>query len=175
VLPGDHVDVLLTHAFQQKGTDQRNVTVTETALQDLRVIAVDQSSADNATEAVLAKTVTLEATPKEAETLSLIVNMGKVSLALRSLALSDEPASPKLPAKPTRTVDREVSSIMGGGNQPTVALVQVVRGNKKVQLENGGPLAGRPGEAPADEEPQPKNVPVAETQSVDPKTAIAGQ
>jgi pilus assembly protein CpaB len=174
VLPGDHVDVLITHAFQSKGSDQRNVTVTETALQDLRVIAVDQSAADNATEAVLAKTVTLEATPKEAETLNLIANMGKVSLALRSLALAEAPPSRKLPAKPTVTVDREVSAMLGGGPRNT-ALVQVVRGNKKVQMENGGPAAGRPTEAPADEEPQPKNVPVAETPSADTNTAVAGQ
>jgi pilus assembly protein CpaB len=175
VLPGDHVDVLITHAFTPKGQDERNITVTETALQDLRVIAVDQSAADNATEAVLAKTVTLEATPKEAETLNLVANMGKVSLALRSLANADEPPAKKLPVKPTVTVDREVSAMMSAGPKNT-ATVQVVRGNKKPEME-GGASSGRGGpiEGPAnvDEEEKPGDVPVAATPA--PNTAIAGQ
>jgi pilus assembly protein CpaB len=173
VLPGDRVDVLVTHGFQSPGTGQRNVTVTETALQDLRVIAVDQTTADNATEAVLAKTVTLEATPKEAETLNLVAQMGKVSLALRSLALADEPAQRKLPFKPTVTVDREVSSVLGGGPRNT-ATVQVVRGNKKIQMEGGNSGNARPTQAPDTDDAQPSNIPVANAPA-EADTAIAGQ
>jgi pilus assembly protein CpaB len=175
VLPGDRVDVLLTHGFNSKGANSRNITVTETALQDIRVIAVDQNTADNAKEAVLAKTVTFEATPKEAETLNLVASMGKVSLALRSLALADGAPAKKLPFKPTVTVDHEVSAMLGAGPSNT-ATVQVVRGNKKAQMEGGrSGSGGRPAEAPEQEEEEPSDVPVAVAPPANADTSIAGQ
>jgi pilus assembly protein CpaB len=125
VLPGDHVDVLVTHTLPSKGSDRRTITVTDTALQDLRVIAVDQTTDDQSDKAMVAKTVTLEATPKQAEKLNLIAQMGRVSLALRSLA---PPDPEKRPFHPTFTVDREVSALL----TDTGPVVQVVRGNKTV-------------------------------------------
>ena len=174
VLPGDRVDVLLTHAFEEKGAE-RSITATETVLQDIRVIAIDQSPNDNVTEAVLAKTVTLEATPKEAEKLNLVAQMGKVSLALRSLAIVDAPPPP-VPARPTLTVDTEVSPILSGSKRQ--AMVQVVRG-RRTQMENGGPAggaAGRPTDStPADVEDQkPVDAPVAAAPA-SANTAVAGQ
>ncbi len=139
VLPGDHVDVLVSHILPAQGAEKRTVNVTETALEDLRVIAVDQTTNDQSNGAVLAKTVTFEATPKQAEILSLIEQMGKVSLSLRSLAVAQaSDATRELPARRhSYTVDSEASALLSRGN--AVPTVQVVRGDK-TKME-GGALA----------------------------------
>jgi pilus assembly protein CpaB len=153
VLPGDRVDVLLTYTMPSKGANQRVITATETSVEDVRVIAVDQSTNDQSMGAVLAKTVTLEATPKQAEMLNLMTQMGRVSLALRSLPTAEpqpvpasahqvslKPQSEKQqsekspPAKPrqTYTIDTEAAALLTRqGQRPTI---QVVRGSK-TQME----------------------------------------
>jgi len=42
MLPGDHVDIILTQNFNEAGTDPGRRSVGETILRDLRVVAVDQ-------------------------------------------------------------------------------------------------------------------------------------
>lgn len=133
VLPGDHVDVLVTHVLPAQGSEKRSINVTETALEDVRVIAVDQTTNDQSNAPVLAKTITLEATPKQAEVLSLIEQMGKVSLSLRGLAVTKADIDER--AKKSRyTVDSEASSLLTRSTAPTV--VQVVRGSKTT-MEGG--------------------------------------
>jgi pilus assembly protein CpaB len=166
VLPGDRVDVLLTYTMPAKGQNQRVITATETSVEDVRVIAVDQSTNDQSTGAVLAKTVTLEATPKQAEMLNLMAQMGRVSLSLRSLPKAQpEPASAAqvslkqdsekpVPARPrqTYTVDTEaVALLMRQKQRPTV---QVVRGSK-TQMEEGATMPTARGSAPAALQPNP--------------------
>jgi pilus assembly protein CpaB len=136
VLPGDRVDVLVTHSVASQGVVKRSMTVTETALEDLRVIAVDQTTDDQSNKAVLAKTITLEATPKQAEELNLAAQLGHISLALRSLPAPKKPE----PRRRRFTVDGEVSPLLAGlgRKEPTV---QVVRGEKKVEFVGGSASA----------------------------------
>jgi len=85
VFPGDRVDLLLTHSIPgAKGTAPRRAT--ETVLSDIRVLAVDQRTGDTETKAELAKTATLEVTPTQAEIIAVAIEMGRLSLSLRSLA-----------------------------------------------------------------------------------------
>ncbi len=95
ILPGDHVDVILTHDVRRdlpknKGTVVIAKTIlrntAETILRNVRVLAIDQKFKDFKKEATLGKTVTLEVTPKQAETLIVAKIMGRISLTLRSLA-----------------------------------------------------------------------------------------
>ncbi len=95
VLPGDQVDVILSHditkslprTMQDFGSDAGVVKhAAETVLENVRVLAVDQTVSNNADgEAVVAKTATLEVTPEHAQVLALAANMGSLSLSLRSL------------------------------------------------------------------------------------------
>lgn len=95
VLPGDLVDVILSHDITQSlprqmqdfGSDAGVVKhAAETVLESVRVLAVDQTVGKNADgEAVVAKTATLEVTPYQAQVLALAANMGDLSLSLRSL------------------------------------------------------------------------------------------
>jgi len=86
VLPGDHVDVILTRAAPKTGSSGGDPYVSETILTNVRVLAVDQQIADGKDAAMLAKdTVTLELTPRQAETLAQSTQLGTIALALRAL------------------------------------------------------------------------------------------
>jgi pilus assembly protein CpaB len=90
IVPGDRVDVVLTQSFGEAGLPASKRSVGETVLQDLRVIAVDQTTAavvDPKTkqpEARVAKTITLEVTAQQAEALMVALHLGKIQLTLRN-------------------------------------------------------------------------------------------
>lgn len=93
ILPEDHVDILLTHhdkaAEKASGTEK---IVTDTILQNVRVLAVDQAVAEkNGQRVVVGKTATVELTPEQAQTLANAHQLGSLSLSLRSLMDSQSP------------------------------------------------------------------------------------
>ena len=158
--PGDFVDLILTHSVQ---TSQSPVRASETFIENVRVLAVDQMLTNPDNKAVLAKTVTLEVSPKQAEEINVAKDLGKISLSLRSLANHPEIAA--TPTKPTEkpietfddvlraaskekldaeaavepnsvTRDTDVSHIItpnGGANMR----VHVIRGNQHEDIEFG--------------------------------------
>lgn len=80
VLPGSHVDVLVTG--HPPGAEQ---TVTRTFLQNMQVLATGQAmQADARGQAIQAPTVTLMASPDQAELLTLANSEGHIQLILRS-------------------------------------------------------------------------------------------
>jgi len=92
VFPGDKVDLLLSIILkpEDKNSDlKRDFYFTETLLKDVRVIGKDQSAVQVEGEAKIAKSATLEVTPKQAETVALATMVGKLSLSLRSLGDED--------------------------------------------------------------------------------------
>lgn len=89
IFPGDRVDLILTHQMRVAGTVER---ASETFIEDARVLAVDQMLDNPENAPVLAKTVTLEVTPKQAEEINVAKDLGKISLSLRSLANKESEA-----------------------------------------------------------------------------------
>ena len=77
VLPGDHVDVLVTRQ------PDKNASTTDIVLQNIRVLAVDQIADDSADKPTVARAVTLEVDTAAAQRLSLAASVGALSLALR--------------------------------------------------------------------------------------------
>ncbi len=94
IMPNDRVDVLLSRRDREaeKATGVEAHT-SEIILSNIRVLAIDQVVEDK-DKARVSKTVTLELSPRQAETLGLARQRGLVSLALRPLldAGSDQPA-----------------------------------------------------------------------------------
>lgn len=87
VVPGDRVDIILTRRDREaeKRTGVESY-VSETILNNVRVLAIDQTVEDkNGQKVVIGKTATLELAPRQAETLALGKQMGTLSLALRSI------------------------------------------------------------------------------------------
>jgi len=115
VFPGDKVDLLITHRVT--GHTEGDHEAAETVLHDVRVIAVDQKLDSKNGEALVAHTATLEVTPKQSEVIAVAVEMGKLSLSLRSLAIDgpDEGARADGSADDghgTFTLDSEVSQLL---------------------------------------------------------------
>jgi len=88
VFPGDHIDLLLTQTVKAEGGP--GMKASETILQNLRVLATDQSTENTTVEGKTRvrtfRTVTLEVTPKIAEKIAVAQTLGTLSLSLRSIA-----------------------------------------------------------------------------------------
>jgi pilus assembly protein CpaB len=86
VFPGDHVDIILAHRLELVSPKKTtSAFASETVLTNLRVLATDQSTGDLQNKPKLAHTVTLEATPKQAEALEVASTLGNLYLSLRGL------------------------------------------------------------------------------------------
>ena len=108
-------------------------------LQDVKVIAVDQISAEQKDRPTVAKAVTLEVTPQQAQKISLATDVGHLSLILRKtgdpnvvanqrITTSDliegaeRAAPPPAPANPTPVQTEPVQAPL-----PTNATVWIIR------------------------------------------------
>ncbi len=124
VLPGDRVDILLTRTVT--GAGKQDTELTQIIAENVRVLGVDQSDNDEENKPVVAKAVTVEVTPEQAQSISLGLSVGTVSLTLRHVA-DDTPLTQKLltvgqllPALP-----RAVHARSSGGG---AGEVRVIRG-----------------------------------------------
>ncbi|MFB9984187.1 Flp pilus assembly protein CpaB [Mesorhizobium kowhaii] len=86
VFPGDRVDVLLTQTV--RGADGADKSFVDVLLQSMKVLAVDQVADVSKDNPTVVKSVTLEASTKDAQKLTLAAGAGQLSLALRQAAAS---------------------------------------------------------------------------------------
>jgi pilus assembly protein CpaB len=89
VLPGDHVDVLLTR------TDKGN-SLTDVVTQNVRVLAIDQLADERADKPSVVKAVTLEVSVVDGEKLALAATAGTLSLLLRKAGEMTDQASQRV-------------------------------------------------------------------------------
>jgi len=82
VLPGDHVDLLLTRSIGGGNMQQAN-SVTQILAENMKVLAIDQSDDDETDKPVVAHAITIEVTPEQAQLITLGQSVGAVTLALR--------------------------------------------------------------------------------------------
>src|SRR5262249_39216980 len=80
IQPNDRVDVVLIRSVSDSSTRR---DYSDLLLQDVKVIAVDQIASERTDHPVVAKAVTLEVTPFQAQKISLATNVGHLSLILR--------------------------------------------------------------------------------------------
>ena len=80
LLPDNHVDVLASRKLSDASEEIR----TETIVQDIKVLAVDQESTSDQKKAVVVRSVTLEMTPQQAEEVFKAQEQGSIQLALRN-------------------------------------------------------------------------------------------
>jgi pilus assembly protein CpaB len=127
VFPGDKVDLLLSIVIKpenDKSEMQRDFYFTETLLKNVRVIGKDQSAVQIEGEVKVAKSATLEVTPKQAETVALATMVGQLSLSLRSLGEEDVILS-ELSSQNSDTgkaLDHKVSFVDAAEKQPVQRL-----------------------------------------------------
>jgi pilus assembly protein CpaB len=144
VLPGDHVDVVLTRQL-----DKGNAT-TEVVLQNARVLAVDQSADDRSSKAAVAKAVTLEVDTVGAQKIWLAASVGSLSLLLRKAGEASAEPTRRVTledlSKPERIAPQKNTSVTNisvkrGGN--TQSYEVPVEGTGNSLLASGGARARR--------------------------------
>jgi pilus assembly protein CpaB len=101
VQPGDRVDIILTYSISGGTIDaERDVKASETVITNLRVLALDQrlganeqirEASGNVAPVPVARTATLEVTPRQAEMITLSTTLGDLSLVLNSVRDGGDP------------------------------------------------------------------------------------
>ncbi len=109
LLPDNRIDIILTQTFAEDSEPTRK-SVGETILKDIRVIAVDQRlghelppEKTTGLEGSMPKTITLEVTEREAETLVVASRIGRLDVSLRALGVNGEEEE-AIVAKPVTAV-----------------------------------------------------------------------
>jgi pilus assembly protein CpaB len=155
VFAGDRVDILITLPVPQDGATGNSGyqhKAAETVLRDVRVIAIDQHLDNKDGQAVVARNVTFEVTPKQSEIIAVASEIGKLSLSLRSLAAVKGHQSAVVAAADSHddpglrnvTLDSEVSQLLPkpftSGQNPNDRTVTILRGNGN----NGTSVSSQP-------------------------------
>ena len=159
ILPGDRIDILLTHDKLRTAIRRRRggkpvnpdepmmviANLTETIMRDVKVLAVNQlvDLAEGTT--IAARTLTLELTPKRAELLITARTMGKFSWVLRSLQNDPSKAADTDVKKPSYTTDVEVSPVLKNFD----AIMKAHRARMPAKKEPVPVKVEAPAEAPA--------------------------
>jgi pilus assembly protein CpaB len=89
VLPGDRVDIMLSRS-------QNNQAFVDVLLQNIKVLAIDQSADDQKENPTVAKAVTVEVSTFDAQKLTLAASVGQLSLALREVAANTGEATQRV-------------------------------------------------------------------------------
>ncbi len=145
--PGDRVDIILSHTVRTE--DKKRRRASETILENVRILAIDQRTNDQDGKPKVGKTITLELTPKQVELSTVAQSLGSLSLSLRSLAEDQDQlrqmASGELdpdelesgPARPARTYtwENEVSLLVPWANAEGLT---VARGSKVKRVSSNG-------------------------------------
>lgn len=114
ISPGDRVDVILSYQVKLSGDEKDSAAgkvdkhASQTILENVNVLAIDQNSRKEDDKAKVGRTVTLEVNSAGAEKLVLASEMGELSLSLR--ALGD--VAPKEKTAHNFTTDVQVSSLL---------------------------------------------------------------
>jgi len=126
ILPGDRVDVLQTRDRVTPGGEEGaavgKVIIAETILQNVRVLALDQSTAaEKDAKSIVASTATLEVGPLDAEALVKAKASGPVTLTLRAYT---DLGGPTGISPGQRTGDESLVRINRGGQTSSISVRQ---------------------------------------------------
>ncbi|MCB2055763.1 MAG: Flp pilus assembly protein CpaB [Geminicoccaceae bacterium] len=143
IFPGDLVDLILTQTLAATGGAEKDVPrrVSETVLERVRVLAMGRRmegvlagdlEANGKGGSVQVRTATLEVTPRGAEVVALVNELGKLSLSLRGLAQDGDAAT----TASVPTWDSDVSKVLGASPTSAGAVI-VLRGSKREDVVLG--------------------------------------
>ncbi len=128
IRPGDHVDVVLTQVFEKADPARR--ALSETVLQNARVIAIDQEIVQGGKTigtamGKQAQTVSLELTPEQVKKITVAKQLGTLSLSVRAAidqwetsdntAMSSCDVSPELARQSALAGQRTAVAVHMGG------------------------------------------------------------
>lgn len=139
VFPGDKVDLLLTHKIASKDPGD-TMLASETFIEDVRVLAIDQMLDNPDNKAMVAKTITLEVSPKQAEMINVATSLGSISVSLRSLS--------KTKLAGTDSVKPADAAIVPTGAAPVTATTPAVTATPQAAAATGANVSVQTAESP---------------------------
>jgi len=135
IVPDDRVDIILTTTPVGAGADMK---ISKIVLQNKRVLSVAQNTEQKDGKPQLARSITLEVTPEEAEKMSLASSEGQIVLALRGLGDDKETTtigSNKRDLLSLAAVTRKVSGGPATQPPPDKYRVEVIHGSNRSVVE----------------------------------------
>ncbi len=135
IWPGDQVDLILTQELQPADAPLARRVVGETLLTNVRVIAVDQqftqgATAADATPNRIARTVTLEVTPEQAERVAVGSRLGRIALTVRAIGQEEAGTA----ALPGFVVGGDVSSALARSATSEGIRMRVIQGDGRQEV-----------------------------------------
>ncbi len=146
ISPGDFVDVILTHNIKITGDDKTIVKdtikkfATETILENVRVLAIDQRALNDDKDKVkVGRTVTLEVDVSGAEELALVGKMGDLSLSLRGIGdnevMVNDGYKPTTDVKVSDMLQNIVERSQTGGGKPKQIKIYSGTGVESIEVK----------------------------------------
>jgi pilus assembly protein CpaB len=131
VLPGDHVDVLLTR-------NDKGITLSDVVIQNTRVLAIDQLADERTDKPSVVKAVTLEVNELDGQRVAVAGTAGTLSLLLRKAGeMSDE--------KSRRITLTDIGRPLTAGQDGRFVNVQVNRPARQERTDYSVPVEGAAG------------------------------
>ncbi|GGG43577.1 Flp pilus assembly protein CpaB [Caldovatus sediminis] len=136
IWPGDQVDVILTQEMSGSDAPLHRRVVSETIMSDVRVIAVDQQITQGPTGAEspagrLARTVSLEVTPEQAERVAVARSLGRLDIVVRAVDQAPEDA---LARATTSVFSSDVSPALARSSTAPGARMRLIQGTERQEL-----------------------------------------
>lgn len=138
IVPDDRVDVIVTTTPPGAGNNQ-DARISKIVLQNKRVLSVAQNTEQKDGKPQVARSITLEVTPEDAEKLSLASQEGSVVLALRALGDDAEAATrgsnkrDLLAIAPRKT--RTGAPVRAVAQAPEKYKIEVIHGSERKVVE----------------------------------------
>ena len=139
ITPGDVVDVLLTRDIPGGNGDDK---MTSVVLENVQVLATDRRASEKNTDPALAKTVTLQLSPRDAQKLVLARQIGSLSLALRNV--KNQVVGPTATVTPRDLSGSGIAIASRRVAAPVVARPAVTRAPVVARAAAVAPVAPRP-------------------------------
>lgn len=151
VLPGDRVDILLTRdRTGGSGNKSANNLITDVLLQNVKVLGIDQDANQEKDKPSVAKAVTLEVSPQQAQKLALASQLGSLALMLRNLTDAEaeqvktvstrdlsvgEVNEPAQVAEAPKKVIKTIKKVVQRPKEDPLSAVRIVRGTNATNYE----------------------------------------
>ena len=134
IVPDDRVDVIVTTTPVENGGQENRVA--KIVLQNKRVLSVAQSTEQKDGKPQLARSITLEVSPDEAEKLSLASQEGQITLALRGIGDDAQATTPGVRKGDLLAIVAAKKGAPGAiVRAPEKYRVEVIRGNDRKVVE----------------------------------------